>query len=240
MRHVTGAALLFCLALPLHAEDIQVTPSCTATATACQRHFQDIAEDLVTLIDYKAGGPAEATGLTGFGIGAVFAYVEAGEGWQPVTGEDFSGLPLAGLQVTKGLPLNLDVGAFYASAPEIDVAVFGGEVRYAFLPGSTTTPALALRASYVKTSGIDDFEVDSTAAELALSKGFGPVTPFVGAGYVWGTATPDGSTGLSEAEVEDTKAYAGVRLSLGLFEITPQVGAVGDNVNYVLRLGFSI
>lgn len=233
--------LLLCLAaLPAAAKDVEITCS------NCQQAFESVAEDLVAAIDYKAMGPAEATGITGIGIGVVASYVpiDVDADWQQVTGQDFSGIGLVGLQVTKGLPLDLDVGAFYSTVPGTNVDLYGAEVRYAFLAGSTTTPALSLRGSYVTVSGIDSFDLDSKSLELALSKGFGPITPYVGVGYVWGSADPaetykQAPYNLKTADVEDTKATIGVRLSLGLFEITPQAGQIGDNVNYGLRLGFS-
>jgi len=234
------AVLLCGLTTAVSAKDVEITPTCVGAV--CQQAFDSVAEDLVAVIDYKALGPAEATGLTGFGIGAVMSYVpvDVEADWQQVTGQDFSGLGLVGLQVTKGLPLDLDIGAFYTTVPGTDVDVYGAEVRYAFLPGSTTMPALSLRGSYVTVAGVDSFDLESKALELAFSKGFGPITPYVGVGYVWGEAEADPSTGLRKAEVEDTKATIGVRLSLGLFELTPEVGQVGDNVTYALRLGFSV
>ena len=240
MRKRITAVLLFCVTASVAAKDVEVTPTCTGAT--CQQAFESITEDLVALIDYKALGPAEATGLTGIGVGVVGSYVPVDvEGdWQQVTGQDFSGLALVGLQVTKGLPLDLDLGAFYTTVPGTNVDVYGAEMRYAFLAGSATTPALSLRGSYVTVTGIDSFDLDSKSVELALSKGFGPITPYVSAGYVWGSADPDASTGLTEAKVEETKAVLGVRFSLGLFEFTPQVGQVGDVVTYALRLGFSI
>jgi len=234
------AVLLFCATASVAAKDVEVTPTCTGAT--CQQAFESVTEDMVALIDYKALGPAEATGLTGIGVGVVGSYVPVDvEGdWQQVTGQDFSGLALVGLQVTKGLPLDLDVGAFYTTVPGTNVDAYGAEMRYAFLAGSATTPALSLRGSYVTVTGIDSFDLDSKSVELALSKGFGLITPYVGVGYVWGSADPDASTGLTEAKVEETKAALGVRLSLGLVELTPQVGQVGDVVTYALRLGFSI
>lgn len=230
------AVLLLGATASVSAKDVEITCS------GCQAAFESVAGDLVATIDYRAMGPAEAAGVTGIGVGVVAGYVPVDDKnqWQTVTGQNFDGLGLVGLQVTKGLPFDLDVGAFYTTVPGTNVDVYGGELRYAFLAGSTTTPALALRASYVTVAGIDSFDLDSKSVELALSKGFGPITPYVGVGYVWGSADPDASTGLTEAKVEETKANIGVCLSLGLFEITPQVGQVGDGVTYAMRLGFSI
>jgi hypothetical protein len=234
MRNQMLAMLLLCAATPAMAKDVDIEPG------AAQAAFDAVAEDLVAAIDYKAVGPSEATGITGFGIGLVGTYVKVDEDeWANVTGSDFSAVGLAGLQVTKGLPFGIDIGAFYATAPGSNVDVIGGEIRYAFLSGSTTMPAFALRASYVTVSGIDDFDLDSLGFDLSLSKGFGPITPYGGVGYVKGSADPDPSFGLNEAEVNESKLFAGVRISLGLIEFTPEFDQIGDVSSYSLRMGFS-
>lgn len=233
MRNQMLAVLLLCAAAPAMSKDVDIE------CAGCQDAFDAVAEDLVSAIDYKALGPAEATGLVGFGIGLVTTYVPVDDEWQTVTGSDFSAIGLVGLQVTKGLPFNIDIGAFYTTAPGSNVDVFGGEIRYAFLPGSVALPAVALRVSHVVASGIDDFDLDSTAADVSVSKGFGPVTPYGGLGYVKGSADPDPAFGLDEAKVDEMKYFIGLRLGLGLFEITPQFTQVGDVSSYSARLGFS-
>jgi hypothetical protein len=234
-NQMLAVLLLLCAASPAMAKDVDLS-----NCSGCQDAFDAIAEDLVATIDYKAAGPSEATGIAGFGLGLVTTYVSVDEDdWNAVTGSDFSGIGLVGLQATKGLPFGIDVGAFYSTAPGTNVDVFGGELRYAFLKGSTVTPAVALRVAYVAASGIDDFDLDSTSFDLSVSKGFGPVTPYGGVGYVKGSADPDPAFGLDEAKVDEAKYFAGVRLSLGLFEITPQFSSIAGVTAYTARLGFS-
>lgn len=239
MRKGIAAVLLACVAVPAMAKDIEIQATCTSLT--CNEAFKSVAEDLVATIDYRAVGPAEATGTLGLGVGVVMSYVpvDVDQAWTDVTGQDFNGLGLVGLQVTKGLPLDIDIGAFYTTVPDTNVDVYGAEVRYAFLPGSTVAPALALRGSYVAVTGIDSFDLESKGVDLSLSKGFGPITPYVGVGYVFGEADPKSMSGPDKAEVEDTKAFIGARISLGLLEFTPEVGQIGDNVTYSARLGFS-
>lgn len=239
MRNTMLAVFCALAAAPAMAKDVEITPTCNGAT--CQAAFESVAKDLVATIDYKALGPAEATGVIGLGLGVVATYVPVNvdADWKQVTGEDFSGLGLVGLQVTKGLPLDIDVGAFYTKVPGTNVNVYGGEVRYAFLPGSTIAPAVAIRGSYVKVTGVDSFSLDSKAVDLSLSKGVGPITPYVGVGYVFGDANPDASTGLAEAKVNKAKAYIGSRFSLGLLEFTPEVGTVASAVTYSVRFGFS-
>jgi hypothetical protein len=235
MRNPLLALLMLCASTGALAKDVDLSG-----CSGCQDAFDAIAEDLVATIDYKAAGPSEATGITGFGLGLVTTYVPVDEDeWNAVTGSDFSAIGLVGLQATKGLPFGIDIGAFYSTAPGTNVDVFGGELRYAFLEGSTVTPAVALRVAYVAASGIDDFDLDSTSFDLSISKGFALFTPYAGIGYVKGSADPDPAFGLDEAEVSEAKYFAGFRLSLGLFEITPQFSSVAGVNAYTARLGFS-
>jgi len=244
MNKIGVALLALLVSMPLSAREFEVDPA--ACAPGCQDEFREVSEDAIALIDYKALGPAEPGGLAGFGIGAFVSWLPIDEesAWNTVTGENFSGVGLVGAQVTKGLPLDLDVGAFYTAMPETDVKAYGAELRYAILEGSTATPALALRGAWSTVDGIEDFELESKSLDLSLSKGFTLLTPYVGAGYVWGKSTPDpaitASTGLREEKVEEFKAYLGVRIALGFFELTPELERVGETSLYTLRIGFGI
>jgi len=117
------------------------------------------------------------------------------------------------------------------------ITPFGG---IGYVKGSAALPAVALRVSHVVVSGIDDFDLDSTAFDLSVSKGFGPFTPYGGVGYTKGSADPDASFApLKEAKVDETKLFVGARFSLGLLEFTPQFTQIGDVSSYSLRLGMS-
>ncbi|HUS23661.1 MAG TPA: hypothetical protein VM369_01830 [Candidatus Binatia bacterium] len=236
MKNVVAPFLLLSASL--------VAPAFAATAIPepcpCQPQFDAMAEDAIALVDYKALNPAEATGLAGFGIGIVGSYlpVESSD-WSIAAGEDVDGLAFVGLQVTKGLPLDLDVGAFYSYVPGTNIKAYGGELRYAILPGSTVSPALALRGSYSTVTGVENLDLSSTAVDLSLSKGFTFVTPYVGVGYLWGKAEPGPGTTLAEHDSNQTKAFVGLRLTLALLGITPEVERIGNRTLYNLRVGFS-
>lgn len=231
-----AAMLMLCAAVPAFAEDtVEITPA------TLQADFDSIAEDLVAAIDYKAVVPAEATGIAGFGFGLILNYTPVDDegAWTRATGQDISEIGLVGVGVTKGLPLGIDVGVFYSEAPSTNISLFGAEIRYAILKGGTASPALAVRAAYSKVSGIDSFDLESKAIDISVSKGFALVTPYAGVGQVFGEADPNNVGLLKKADVEETKLFAGLRLGLGLFEITPEVEKIGDNTMYNLRLGFS-
>lgn len=208
-----------------------------------QASFQKITEDLTAGLNYKALGPAEATGLTGIGVGGYVAYtpVQDKQAWRTLTGEEVDAVGMAGVVVHKGLPFNIDLGAFYASLPGTDATMLGGEIRYALMPGSTALPALAVRVAHTTLNGVDDIAFKSTSADVSLSKGFTLLTPYIGIGYVEGEADPRGNaaTFLTKEKAEAARGFVGMRIALGLFEITPEYEQVGENSSYNLRLGLS-
>jgi hypothetical protein len=217
---------------------------CAAVPGACaafQNDFHGISEDITGAVHYKALGPAEATGVTGIGVAAYGSYtpVVNKTAWKNITGSDVNAIGMAGIAVRKGLPFNIDVGATYTALPGTSAKLYGAELRYAILPGSIALPALALRASYTGTSGIDDFKYTSEGLDLSVSKGFAMITPYLGAGWVRGNSDPESSTGLKKETFNKTRVFAGARLGLGFLDITPEYERVGNNNSYDLLIGLS-
>jgi hypothetical protein len=238
MRFTVAIALLS-ISFSTFADDFDFSP------VIAQQDFTAIAEDLSASLGYKALGPAEAGGITGFSVGAFAAYAptESPEAWQRVAGTKVDATGLVGLIASKGLPFDIDVGALYAEVPNTSASLTGFELRYALLAGSAVSPALALRASYSKLSGVDDFDFKSQGIDLSLSKGFLIASPYAGIGLVKTNMRLKGVTvtgGDNEEEVEETRLFAGLRLSLlPLIAITPEFERVGKVSSYNLRVGVS-
>jgi hypothetical protein len=112
----------------------------------------------------------------------------------------------------------------------------GGELRYVLIDGGTVTPALAVRASYSQIQGIADFDLNSSALEAAISKGFLLLTPYAGAGLVRSVADPHGLTNLDKKTFERKKVYAGIALNLG-FALTLEMDKTGDFRTYSAKAG---
>ncbi|MCC2657370.1 MAG: hypothetical protein K0Q76_2478 [Panacagrimonas sp.] len=238
-RHKTGAAALFLLMLSPGAHagldfDFEIQPGAT------QEDFESVAEDVAALLNSKTLTPAEPMGLTGFGIGVYASYLEteSAGAWQRVTGEDIDEIGMVGVVAQKGLPLGIDVGASYAWVPESDVEMLGAEIRYALLEGGVATPAIGLRGSYSKLDGVDEVDFDSYGIEIAISKGFGPLTPYAGVGQVWSELKPDSAFGLDKEKIDDTRFFVGLRLS-ALIGLTPEYERIGDRDVFNLRFGFA-
>jgi hypothetical protein len=216
----------------------------TVTCASCQSAFEGVVEDASAALNYKAVGPAEASGVTGFAIDAVGTYVPVKnkDDWKSLTGSDVKAVGMAGITVRKGLPFDFDVGGFYTAIPGASASLYGGELRYAILAGGVATPALAVRASYVRTGGIDDFDYSAWGADVSVSKGFTVFTPYAGVGVLRAIADPGGAppaAGLSKVKRRGIRAYGGVRIGLGFFDIIPEYEHIGANNVYNLALGVS-
>lgn len=241
MRQLTLALALCCAAFNASAYDADFSIDCSVVNPTCQSDFRSIARDITAALDYKALGPAESTGITGIGIGAIATYVsvDSEAAWQNVTGEDVSAIGMAGAVLRKGLPFGLDLGAFYAAVPGADVSVYGGEVRWAILGGGIAEPALAVRGAFTRTSGIDDFDFDAYSLDASISKGFAFLTPYAGFGYVWSEADPKGNGGLEKEEIDAEKFFVGLRFGLALLDITPEYENIDGRDVYNLLIGLS-
>lgn len=236
MRVVLSLALVFA-ASAVSAQDFSFTPA------PAQADFESVSKDIIAVTSYKALGPAEAGGVTGFSAGVYGAYTKVNDkgAWQRLVGEKVGEVGVVGLSARKGLPFGIDLGAMYSQVPGTDAKLYGGEVRWAPLPGGVATPAVAFRGTYVKLTGEDDLKADSQTVDVSVSKGFLMFTPYAGLGYVWGSVNPsDQFPTLSTVEVNKARLFAGARISLGFLEITPEYEKLCDSNVFNLRasLGF--
>ena len=142
------------------------------------------------------------------------------------------------LHAHKGLPFGFDLGASYSAVPDSNIKVWGAEVRYAILKGSTTTPALAVRASYSALDGVEQLKFNTTGIDLSISKGFAMFTPYAGIGKVWVRSTPDSSTGKREEEFDLGKVFVGVNMNLAVVNIAIEGDKTGEATSYGVKLGW--
>lgn len=218
---------------PAFADDIDLLP------VGSQQDFDLAMQDLQAAFSFKPMAPAEPLGITGFHVGVIGSYtgIENEDSWRRLTGGDFEDLGVVAIAAGKGLPFGIDVGAFLADVPNSNVSLFGAEVRYAFSEGGIATPAIGLRLAYTKLNGLDELDFDTKSVDISISKGFTLVTPYVGVGRVFSSATPNitGAT-YGKSDNSDNKFYGGVRISLALLQITAELDQTGKNSSYNLRL----
>jgi hypothetical protein len=209
--------------------------------TLSQQEFRLLSEDLGAALSYKPLQPVAPLNLGGFDIGVAVTgtKLKHKDLFERATGEtDFpSTLPVPSLRASLGLPLNLDVSAMYSSVPKTGVTLWGGALSWAAFPGDAALPAFGVRASYTKMFGVDQLDFSSAGLDASLSKGFGPFTPYLGAGKVWSKSTPDSTTGLQRESISQTKVFAGLGIKMSLVNFVLEYDRTGVANTYGAKLG---
>lgn len=237
--HQTPSRGTWLLAGMLMMPGILLADSLGALDNLSQQQFEELTENLGAATHYKGITPAERLGTIGFDIGVAVSSTEIdselfdGASDGSFDGSDFN---LARLQLHKGLPFGLDIGASLASGIDNDATILGAELRYSLIDGGVVSPSVAIRASYSQMDGIDDLELNNAALELSVSKGFLMLTPYAGIGVVRTTAEPDEQTGLRDESVDLEKLFIGLTLNLGL-AITVEADQTGDISTYAAKAG---
>jgi len=217
-----AALLIVFAALPLSAQ-IEFDPDTT------QQQFATFSQLVGQTIYATPVDPARATGILGFdiGISATAMQVDtSADYWQAATTgstvDDYVLVPR--LVVRKGIS-KATISASLAKIPDLDVQVWGAGLDIPIIDGGLLKPTLALRGTYSTLRGIDDFDAKTYGAEIFLSKGIGPVTPYGAIGRMRVDAAGTIRPGLTYHDQADmNRVTLGVRLSLlvpkFVFEVT--------------------
>lgn len=203
-----------------------------------QQNFKDLSKEVGFGLSYFPMAPAEPLGITGFDIGIEVTAVDINESrsyWKDMG--DFPGiLPVPRLHVQKGLPFGIDIGAIYSTVPSTNISLWGGEVKWAFLKGGMATPAVALRGTYTKLSGVSNLDLSTMGYDLSVSKGFAMLTPYAGIGQVKIESDPKNIPLLTKESLTETKYFLGLKASMGLFNIVAEAD-FAEVPAYSLKLG---
>src|SRR5256886_6600865 len=149
--------------------------------TLAQPAFRLLSEDRGGALSYHPQAPTAPLGITGFDVGFALtgARLHNTSVLERASSDSVPGtLPIPTLRAHKGLPAGFDVGVMYASIPSSNIRYYGGELRYAIIEGDAVAPAIGVRGSLTKLSGVDQLALDTRGLDLSISKGFGFVTPF--------------------------------------------------------------
>ena len=230
------------LAKPAGAAKYDIT--IPGTTAYLQSQFHDLSEQIGLAIAYRALAPAEPLGLLGFDVGVEITAVKIDKNesfWTAVNPDLPSYLGFPKLHAQKGLPFGFDVGLVYTKLPASNIGMFGGELKWAILKGTLATPALALRGSYTTLTGVETLNVSTYGADVSISKGIGPITPYAGIGEVWinsSTSVVPPSGALADEAISATRAFVGAKLSLLLLSFAAEAD-FSKVPSYSFRIGLS-
>ncbi len=209
-----------------------------------QKEFKDLSRDLGLGLNFIPLAPAEPLGITGFDIGGEVSLIDIDQKipfWVNAVNDQEPPpyLAIPKLHVQKGLPLGLDLGAIYAGVPQSNIQLIGAELKWAFIKGSITMPALALRGSYTKLLGVDQLNFQTQGLDLSISKGFLVLTPYGGVGGVFVQSEEKLPVlDLKKENISLFKGYVGLRVSLALIKFTAEVDfAEINSYNFKLSVG---
>jgi hypothetical protein len=225
------------LASLAHADDIDLTQ-----LLGVQGDFRSLSEDLGASLSYKPVAPGEPLGLLGIDIGleVTATDLQADRVYRRVSSDSTDYLIVPKLHVHKGLPLRLNVDAFYSTVPDSNIELFGGTLGFSILEGGVASPALTVRATATKLSGVDGLDLDTQGIELTISKGFALLTPYAGIGRVHVTSEPTGiaASALRKESFDLDKIFAGLNINLGLLNFAFEADKTGDAPSYSGKIGF--
>jgi len=226
------APLALAATLPLHAADFPFIQSVT------QSEFRGISEDLGAAFSYKGVTPATPLGALGFDVGVEVTdtKLENSSFFRRAGADDNSHLLIPKVHVHKGLFGGLDIGAFVGGASEISATLYGAELRYALLDDGLATPAMGVRLSGTKASGLGDLDVATGALDLTVSKKFTAITPYAGAGIVHVQSRVRGSP-LAEERFNKGRVFAGVNVNLLAANLAFEAEKMGDNTSLSAKVG---
>lgn len=203
-----------------------------------QDEFHRLSQDLGAATSYKGVTPATPLGVVGFDIGVVVTdtklenstlFSRAGAG-------SHSHLVIPKLHVYKGLLGGLDVGAFVAGATGVSATVFGADLRYAFLDDTLALPAVAMRLSGTKATGLGELTLATVALDIMASKKFIALTPYVGAGTVR-VQTKARGTALAEERFNRSRVFGGLNVNLIGVNFAFEAEKMGANTSLSAKAG---
>jgi len=237
-RLIAAAALALTASASMAADDLNLI------ANLNQSEFDGLSKDLTAAFSYKAGAPAEALGITGFDIGLAVTStkLENTAAWTAAmsSGDTISTLVVPKLYLQKGLPFDIDVGAFYVSVPGTNVDAWGGEIKYAVISGNVALPAVAVRGAISTLTAADQLELKTRSLDVSISKSILFVTPYVGVGRVWGDSKPLVAGASAAAyDISETRSFIGVSIAPAFFNLAFERDSVGGIASYNLKLGIA-
>jgi hypothetical protein len=210
------------------ADDISFNPATT------QDEFAQFSRTIGQAIFATPVQPARTGGVLGFDVGVAATAVPVDTNasyWQHAVSPNsdlirhgYIGVPR--LVASKGLGF-ATISGTYAKVQNSDAKTYGGTIDVPVVRGSLVTPELALRGSYATLTGVDAYSLKTYGAELFLSKGIGPVTPYGAIGRQRTNATGTITGVTPNVTLTDTSNFtrytAGVRFSLLLPKISVEV-----------------
>lgn len=207
-----------------------------------QSQFSSLVKEMGQIVTPTPNSPAEPLKTIGFDVALETAVIDIADGedyWKNAWDDNdpSSVVSVYRVHIQKGFPFGLDLGLSITKGVNIDFTAITGEVKYAILEGTAVTPALSVKGSYTKVTGLDDMSLQTASAGAYISKGILMLTPYAGVEGIYAMASDDSGNHLDDEKVGAVRGLAGLQFSpFPLLVINAEV-AKGTAMEYGLKAG---
>ncbi len=207
--------------------------------TLSQSQFLKLSTDLGAAAAYKGVTPATPLGLTGFDVGVEVTQtkIENTSEFRQAGVGDISNLYVPKIHVAKGLPYGFDIGAFVSRVSGVNGSLIGAEARCAILDDGVATPAVGIRLSGSKLTGVSHVSLSTFAIDAMLSKKLTLVTPYIGVGTVRVKSNADVAS-LREEGFSKSRLFVGMNVNFLVTNFAVEAEKMGDNTSLSAKVGF--
>lgn len=234
---------------------------CGAKPKPDQSAFADLAREYAMALANKLLAPAETLGINGFDLGIQFGLTNINEDkayWQQGIEDQSppSMLVSTHIDMRKGLPYSVEVGATASYLFNSELFAFGGMVKFAPNEAIKDFPVdLAIKASVMRVVGSPQLKLTTFGLDGVISRSFGvagavniapymaysPVFVFARSGVI--DSTPGDSKAADEHFVFDGEDFVihrfvlGTRFLFGAFNFTPELALAQGIQSYAFNVG---
>lgn len=230
-----------------HVDGHVTTCSMVIDPSLTQAQWKTFTRQTGGILSFKSLASAEPLGKGRFTLGVDYSITPVDQhdpAWINTFTHPDQNCPLGDqietptLRARAGVTSKMDVGAYWTTAPGANYGFVGGELKYAFLPGSAGSPAVAVATSFAVLTGVPDFNMSTYGLGLVTSKRFAIVTPYLGVRENLTVATE--TTTKVQLEREDvflTQGFLGASGSVWKLNLAAEYN-LADVSTFVLAIAF--
>ncbi len=231
-----------------HIDPSVETCSMVIDPSLTQDQWHRFTEQIGAILAFKSLQSADTLGKKNFYIGIDDSYTPIDQhdpAWINTFVHPDEDCPLGDaisyptIRVRMGVTDDIDVGAYWTTAPHSNYGGVGGELKYTFLHESKEHPAAAVRASASILTGVPDFDMNVYSLELMTSKKIAMITPYVGfrESLSVGTVTTS-KVNLHKESVLIPQGYFGLSYSLWRLNLAAEYNISTVNT-FAVAIGFN-
>ncbi len=213
-----------------------------------QAQWKTFVEQVGAIASFKSLAPAEPLGTMKFSVGidrSVSPVNQHDPAWINTFVHPDADCPLGDaisiptIRARMGVSDDMDIGAFWTTAPNANYGMVGGEIKYRFCTESQNLPAMAVRGSASIMTGVSDFDLNIYSIEALASKHVAVFVPYIGVrgNLAIGSETTS-KVNLDTERVLLTQAYAGISYSVWMLNLAAEYNVSKVNT-FAMVAGFN-